>query len=64
MLRCADDDFIVLGIMNPLAMISVEIVIAAEKLLSRPEITERVVGIAAIFAGTIMTIHWATHIKT
>jgi predicted metal-binding membrane protein len=42
-----------LGIMNPLAMIFVAIVIAAEKLLPRPEITARLVGIAAILAGLI-----------
>ena len=46
-----------LGIMNPLVMIVVAIVIAAEKLLPRPEITARLVGIAAIFAGVITTIH-------
>ena len=40
-----------LGSMNPLVMIVVAIVIAAEKLLPRPEITARIVGIAAIFAG-------------
>lgn len=40
-----------LGIMNPLVMTAVAIVIAAEKLLPRPEITARLVGIAAIFAG-------------
>jgi predicted metal-binding membrane protein len=37
-----------LGIMNPLVMMVVAIVIAAEKLLPRPEITARLVGIAAI----------------
>lgn len=42
---------LVLGIMNPLVMMMVAIVIAAEKLLPRPEITARIVGIAAIFAG-------------
>jgi len=47
---------LVLGIMNPLVMIVVAIVIAAEKLLPRPEITARLVGIAAIFAGAIMMI--------
>jgi predicted metal-binding membrane protein len=41
-----------LGIMNPLVMIVVAIVIAAEKLLPRPEITARLVGIAAI--GSIL----------
>ncbi|MEP6948316.1 MAG: DUF2182 domain-containing protein [Ginsengibacter sp.] len=51
---------LVLGIMNPLAMILITIVITAEKLLPRPEITARVVGSAAIVAGIIMTIHWAS----
>jgi predicted metal-binding membrane protein len=46
-----------LGIMNPLVMIVVAIVIAAEKLLPRPEITARLIGTAAIFAGVIMTIY-------
>src|SRR2546427_2118915 len=46
-----------LGIMNPLLMIVVAIVIAAEKLLPRLEITARLVGIAAIFAGVTTTIH-------
>jgi predicted metal-binding membrane protein len=41
-----------LGIMNPLVMIVVAIVIAAEKLLPRPEITARLVGVAAI--GSIL----------
>jgi len=45
-----------LGIMNPLVMIVVAIVIAAEKLLPRPEITARLVGIVAILAGVAMTI--------
>ena len=40
-----------LGIMNPLVMIVVAIVIAAEKLLPRPGITVRLVGFAAILAG-------------
>src|ERR1700754_2821160 len=42
---------LVLGIMNPLGMIAVTIVIAAEKLLPRPEITTRLVGLAAVLAG-------------
>jgi predicted metal-binding membrane protein len=42
-----------IGIMNPFVMIIVAIAIAAEKLLPRPEITARLVGIAAIFAGVI-----------
>jgi predicted metal-binding membrane protein len=45
-----------LGIMNPLMMIIVAIFIAAEKLLPRPEITTRLVGIAAIFAGVTTSI--------
>jgi predicted metal-binding membrane protein len=47
---------VILGIMNPLVMIVVAIVIAAEKLLPRPEITARLVGLAAIFGGIIMAI--------
>jgi predicted metal-binding membrane protein len=42
---------IALGIMNPLVMIAAAIIIAAEKLLPRPDIVTRIVGIAAIFAG-------------
>jgi predicted metal-binding membrane protein len=40
-----------LGIMNPFVMIVVAIVIAAEKLLPRPAIVARLVGILAIIAG-------------
>src|SRR3989441_190131 len=40
-----------LGIMNPLAMMIVAMVIAAEKLLPRPAIVARLVGISAIIAG-------------
>ena len=40
-----------LGIMNPLVMIVVAMVIAAEKLLRRPTVTARLVGISAIIAG-------------
>ncbi len=40
-----------LGIMNPLVMIVVAIVIAAEKLLPRPAIVARLGGISAIIAG-------------
>jgi len=40
-----------LGVMNPLVMVGVAIVIAAEKLLPRPEIVSRLVGVAAIVAG-------------
>jgi predicted metal-binding membrane protein len=40
-----------LGVMNPLVMVGVAVVIAAEKLLPRPEIVARLIGIAAIVAG-------------
>ena len=42
---------LVLGMMNPLVMIGVAITIAAEKLLPRPEIIGRLVGISTIVAG-------------
>jgi hypothetical protein len=48
---------IVLGMMNPLVIVGVSIVIAAEKILPRPEITARLVGIAALVAGVTTTIH-------
>jgi predicted metal-binding membrane protein len=51
---------LVLGIMNPVVMLVVSIVIAAEKLLPRPEIITRLVGIAAIFAGITMISRWAS----
>jgi predicted metal-binding membrane protein len=40
-----------LGVMNPLVMIAVAAIIAAEKLLSRPVIVARLVGISTIIAG-------------
>src|SRR5207245_1950562 len=40
-----------LGIMNPLVMIAVAVVIAAEKLLPRPAIVTRLVGISVLIAG-------------
>jgi uncharacterized membrane protein len=42
---------LVLGIMNPVVMIVVAMVIAAEKFLPRPAIVARFVGISAIIAG-------------
>ena len=42
---------LVLGIMNPLVMIVVAILIAAEKLLPRPALVARLVGVSAIIAG-------------
>jgi len=43
-----------LGMMNPFVMIAVAIVIAAEKLLPRPQTVARLVGVAAVFAGVII----------
>jgi predicted metal-binding membrane protein len=40
-----------LGIMNPLVMIVVTLIIAAEKLLRRPAAITRIVGLSAIVAG-------------
>ena len=40
-----------LGVMNPLVMIAVATIIAAEKLLPRPAIVARLIGISAIIAG-------------
>jgi predicted metal-binding membrane protein len=40
-----------LGVMNPLVMIAVAMIIAAEKLLPRPAIVARLVGISTIIAG-------------
>jgi predicted metal-binding membrane protein len=48
---------LVLGIMNPLVMIVVATVIAAEKLLPRPEITARLAGMAAVFVGGATIVH-------
>jgi predicted metal-binding membrane protein len=42
---------IVLGMMNPFVIIGVAIIIAAEKMLPRPEIISRLVGLTAIIAG-------------
>jgi predicted metal-binding membrane protein len=42
---------LVLGIMNPLVMIVVAIVIAAEKLHARPAIVARLAGISAVITG-------------
>jgi predicted metal-binding membrane protein len=40
-----------LGVMNPFVMVGVAAVIAAEKILPRPEIVARLVGVAAVIAG-------------
>jgi len=44
----------VLGMMNPFVIIGVAILIAAEKILSRPEIIARFVGLAAIITGVLI----------
>jgi len=41
------------GTMNPFAIVAVAIIIAAEKILSRPEIVARLVGVSAIIAGIV-----------
>ena len=48
---------VVLGMMNPFVIVGVTIVIAAEKMLPRPEITVRLVGLAAIVAGITNIMH-------
>ena len=48
---------VVLGMMNPLVIVGVGVVIAAEKILPRPELTARLVGIAAIVGGVATIIH-------
>ena len=45
---------IALGIMNPIVMIVIAIVIAAEKLLPRPAIVVRLVGVSAIIVGIVI----------
>ena len=44
---------IVLGMMNPLVIIAVTVVIAAEKILPLPAVVARLVGISAIIAGVV-----------
>jgi hypothetical protein len=44
---------LVLGIMNPVVMIGVAMVIAAEKLLPRPALVARFVGASTIVAGVV-----------
>ena len=52
-LCCASQTLIliVLGMMNPLVIIGVAVLVAAEKILPRPTIVARLVGISAIMAG-------------
>ncbi len=42
---------VVLGMMNPRVIVGIAIVIAAEKLLPRPEIVARLIGFTAVVAG-------------
>jgi predicted metal-binding membrane protein len=44
---------VVLGMMNPVVMIAVALIIAAEKLLPHPAAIARLVGISAIIAGVV-----------
>jgi predicted metal-binding membrane protein len=44
---------VMLGMMNPLVIIGIAIVIAAEKILPRPVIIARLIGISAIIAGVV-----------
>ena len=48
---------VVLGMMNPFVIIGVAIIISAEKVLPRPAIVVRLVGIVAIIAGVMATLH-------
>jgi predicted metal-binding membrane protein len=52
---------VVLGMMNPLVIVAVAVVIAAEKLLPRPEIVAGIVGIAAMVAGVATIMHKLNH---
>ena len=52
---------VVLGMMNPLVILGVTVVIAAEKLLPRPESVARLVGSAAIVAGVATIMHKLNH---
>ena len=47
---------LVLGMMNPAVILGVAVIIAAEKILPRPQTVARIVGVATIFAGVVMTI--------
>jgi predicted metal-binding membrane protein len=51
---------LIVGIMNPFVMITLAIVITAEKLFPRPKVTGRLFGIGAIVARIVLAIRWAT----
>jgi multisubunit Na+/H+ antiporter MnhF subunit len=42
--------------MNPLLMIGIAMIITAEKILPRPEVVARIVGIVTLVAGIIVTV--------
>ena len=50
---------LMLGIMDPLAMIVIALFVTAEKLLPRPALVVRLAGIAIITGGITMIAHWA-----
>lgn len=50
-----------LGVMNPLVMIAVATIIAAEKLLPRPALVARFVGISTIIAGVLF--FWGVFVR-
>ena len=50
---------LMLGVMNPLAMIGIAMFVTAEKLLPRPALVVKLVGIAIITAGITMMAGWA-----
>ena len=45
---------IVLGLMNPAVMIAIAVVIAAEKLMPKPELIARISGAAAVITGLLL----------
>jgi hypothetical protein len=47
---------LVLGMMSPFVIVAVTFVVAAEKLLPRPEFVARVIGSVAIVAGVLASI--------
>jgi hypothetical protein len=45
--------------MNLFVMAVITMIITAEKLLPRPEVTARFAGMTSIAVGIIMDLHWA-----
>jgi predicted metal-binding membrane protein len=50
---------VILGMMNLFVMAVITMIITAEKLLPRPEVTARFAGMTSIAVGIIMDLHWA-----